>query len=414
MQPVAGGSDLCPQCETLVAAGAAWCSRCGLPRAAAGVSPVAMPPSRYQLCPQCGTAQMAGLAWCPKCGFTTTYPGTAPMPTAAPGYQACPKCGTLLTPEAAWCSTCGLVRTSMTGTYSGPVGYAAPAQETAGHRFVRYARALRRPLLIAGVFVPGLFSLLIGLGTQSAANDPVGMWKYKPDADATGVWAVAIVALAVTLPCVWLLLRDLLYAKPMKTLAQTCLVACLVVPAVIGPAVRANGAVQASAPYRNRVLQTLEHLAPACKGPTAIAGTHEYAGANHPVEVVYAPSGGGTSGEQAGVLGRAASLAPLPEATDSIQLIACIGARTAVQVGRCSYTNGVSDVLVYIYKRDVDIYLASTGVLLTSTNFSGTEADCPETKMGGVGQDSNLYGGDVDWGDGRIWDFIKAQMTVSV
>jgi pSer/pThr/pTyr-binding forkhead associated (FHA) protein/uncharacterized OB-fold protein len=124
----------CPNCNSPIQPGAAFCDNCGasvtaVPAAPAG--PIAAPVAGGGVvCPNCHTAAMPGEAFCGNCGASLPQAGAAPAspPPAAPGYApvppayppalssipapaggalTCASCGVSLQPGSAFCDNCG-------------------------------------------------------------------------------------------------------------------------------------------------------------------------------------------------------------------------------------------------------------------------------------------------------------------
>lgn len=69
----------------------------------------------------------------------------------------------------------------------------------------------------------------------------------------------------------------------------------------------------------------------------------------------------------------------VPEAVDSLQLVAYLGDEERYALQTCDYYGG-PPITRYQFVRQVDIYQAKTGALLTSFEIRGSEPDrCPQT-----------------------------------
>ena len=121
----------CPQCNTQVTPGEAFCDNCGASLAGAAVQPMAQPVAPAPMaggatCIHCGTAVTPGAAFCDNCGQPVTA-GPAPMqqpvqpivpmqqpmapapmaPIAAVQAGRCGSCGASNPPGQAFCDNCG-------------------------------------------------------------------------------------------------------------------------------------------------------------------------------------------------------------------------------------------------------------------------------------------------------------------
>lgn len=67
---MAGPVMVCPRCGTVVAVGAAWCGKCGLPRGASATPPTATPPAPAAAW---GTVGVGLTMQCPNCGGYKTF-----------------------------------------------------------------------------------------------------------------------------------------------------------------------------------------------------------------------------------------------------------------------------------------------------------------------------------------------------
>lgn len=114
-------NNICPNCNSPVTPGAAFCDNCGLnivnapPAAQAGFgAPMATQyqpnipaPSGGAQCPNCGFVNAPGAAFCENCGMQVTgAPAPAMAPTMA-GGAGCPQCGFVNVPGALFCEQCG-------------------------------------------------------------------------------------------------------------------------------------------------------------------------------------------------------------------------------------------------------------------------------------------------------------------
>lgn len=120
----------CPNCQSPIQAGAAFCDNCGASISAAPAGPVAAPMGGGGIvCPSCHSAAMPGEAFCGNCGSSLSQAAPAPVyqPPAAPVYTpgppppvapavggalACASCGVSLQPGSAFCDNCGTPVTS--------------------------------------------------------------------------------------------------------------------------------------------------------------------------------------------------------------------------------------------------------------------------------------------------------------
>jgi len=65
------------------------------------------PPAGPPQCPNCQTVLQPGAAFCPKCGATLAAPPPPPPPPQAAPAANCPQCGTPVVPGNAFCMNCG-------------------------------------------------------------------------------------------------------------------------------------------------------------------------------------------------------------------------------------------------------------------------------------------------------------------
>lgn len=136
----------CPNCNTPIQPGAAFCENCGsalssMPASLAG--PVAAPVAGGGLtCPQCHTPAMPGEAFCGNCGAALPQSGATPPPPAYPplappavslpgggGAIICSQCGNSLQPGSVFCDNCGAPVTGGAAQPSQPPQWQQPAQQ---------------------------------------------------------------------------------------------------------------------------------------------------------------------------------------------------------------------------------------------------------------------------------------------
>lgn len=257
--------------------------------------------------------------------------------------------------------------------------------------------------LTIGAIVLGAMSLMVSFGAALRAQDS-GAMLGTTSGDATmGVAIMAIIAIPVVLWCVWVLIGARPGLGRNAKLAGDGLALILVPILFIGPALAAANTISAGSPHNDQVRQAFLAAIPACRGQTPVVGAGAYGGPNHPLEIVYIPANGATDGTQANVASRAGALAPLPDTMGAVQLVVCIGDQTTTTLQTCNYSMG-GTYTRYAQDRDVFVYEAQTGQLLSTKTFEGSHpSDCPETKS--VGKDE-ASGDDVNWDDSQIWDYI--------
>lgn len=140
----------CPNCQSQVPAGAAFCDNCGASLAGVPARPAAAPgfgAAGGQRCPSCGESVLPGEAFCGNCGAALaasppSYVQPPPLPSQSGGWPSspsqspswpptpvppapqaggtpCPNCGTPVQPTDTFCDNCGQALTPASGYPSG-------------------------------------------------------------------------------------------------------------------------------------------------------------------------------------------------------------------------------------------------------------------------------------------------------
>ena len=128
--------NVCPNCNTPIIPGSAFCDNCGLNIPNAQPAPAGVSGSvatQYQTsaaasansvqCPNCGTFNAPGSAFCENCGMQVSSVASDPQPASVPAIPGgCPQCGYNNVPGASFCEQCGTPLSSVA-----PVPQSAPA-----------------------------------------------------------------------------------------------------------------------------------------------------------------------------------------------------------------------------------------------------------------------------------------------
>lgn len=140
----------CPQCNSQIVSGAAFCDNCGA-AVTAGPAPAApVPMAGGTACTQCGKPIIPGEAFCDNCGAAVTagpvpvapVPQSiapmpqpmAPAPVAAPaagGMIHCNACGASVPVGQAFCDNCGASLSAQPPVVQQPPSYAPVAPQQA-------------------------------------------------------------------------------------------------------------------------------------------------------------------------------------------------------------------------------------------------------------------------------------------
>jgi hypothetical protein len=270
------------------------------------------------------------------------------------------------------------------------------------------ARIFHRRRWVLLAVIPVLLSVMVSLGYGDASTQPGSPLGTSSTDHLIAIWLVALVATVLAAFAAWTLIRRRPGAGRRSKVAIAALTSCLIVAVVVGPAVWAANALSTNAPHNDQVRAAMLAAARLCHDGTAIAAAHPYDGASHAIEIVAATADGSEADEQADVMVRAATLAPVPDRADLVQLVGCIGQSSRVTLQVCHYTAG-GTYTRYGFARDVSIYAAATAELLDRQTFSGSTPDaCPETKTVG---DDEAEGWEIGWDDAQIWDYLGPWMN---
>jgi Double zinc ribbon len=99
-------TSVCPRCNGIVKAGAAFCMHCGSSLSVQAATATATPQPVTRTCPACQSEVPPGVAFCTNCG-QNLQAATTPSMAAAPSTSICPNCGHQNNPGVKFCAECG-------------------------------------------------------------------------------------------------------------------------------------------------------------------------------------------------------------------------------------------------------------------------------------------------------------------